>query len=138
TVFLLLISMSVASWTLILWKGWKLHTEKRRIAAFRQSHAQKADWPRYLHSVAPEGSIALLIQESQHLKSVSVPASQREKMLSMHLSHALDRIRVWMDSGLTVLASIGSSAPFIGLFGTVWGIYHTLTVISAEESASLN
>ncbi|MBN8531906.1 MAG: MotA/TolQ/ExbB proton channel family protein [Alphaproteobacteria bacterium] len=56
----------------------------------------------------------------------------------MHLAQTLDGLRVWMDRGLTLLASVGSSAPFIGLFGTVWGIYGALTRISAAGNASLN
>jgi biopolymer transport protein ExbB len=54
------------------------------------------------------------------------------------LTQALDTIRVWLDKGLTILASIGSSAPFIGLFGTVWGVYNALTKIAAAGNASLN
>lgn len=56
----------------------------------------------------------------------------------MHLIQKLDEIRFRLDHGLTILASIGSSAPFIGLFGTVWGIYHALTDIASQGNAGLN
>lgn len=56
----------------------------------------------------------------------------------MHLTQTLDEIRFWLDRGLTILASIGSIAPFVGLFGTVWGIYHALSKISAQGSVGLN
>ena len=49
-----------------------------------------------------------------------------------------DEIRVWLDKGLTILASIGSVSPFIGLFGTVWGIYGALNNISSQGSAGLD
>ena len=56
----------------------------------------------------------------------------------MHLVQTLDSNRLWLDKGLSALASIGSSAPFIGLFGTVWGIYGALTEIATAGDASLN
>ena len=56
----------------------------------------------------------------------------------MHLLQVLDETRSWLDKGLTALASIGSSAPFIGLFGTVWGIYNALQSISAQGNAGLS
>ncbi len=43
-----------------------------------------------------------------------------------------------MESGLTILASVGSTAPFVGLLGTVWGIYHALLAISASGSGTLD
>ncbi|WP_369601836.1 MotA/TolQ/ExbB proton channel family protein [Hahella sp. SMD15-11] len=51
--------------------------------------------------------------------------------------HALERERLRRDRGLAILATTASAAPFIGLFGTVWGVYRTLTAISAQQSASL-
>jgi biopolymer transport protein ExbB len=63
---------------------------------------------------------------------------EKKEILSMHLIQKLDEIRFRLDHGLTILASIGSSAPFIGLFGTVWGIYHALTDIASQGNAGLN
>ena len=56
----------------------------------------------------------------------------------MHLAQTLDEIRFGLDKGLTILASIGSSAPFIGLFGTVWGIYNALNNIATQGNAGLS
>ena len=57
----------------------------------------------------------------------------------MHLSQSLDEIKIYLDRGLTILASIGTCTPFIGLFGTVLGIYHALGNINNNNSAiSLN
>lgn len=58
--------------------------------------------------------------------------------LTRALRKGLDAETARLESGLTVLASIASTAPFIGLFGTVWGIYHALLKISAEGSGSLD
>ncbi|TGO02461.1 hypothetical protein PN36_24710 [Candidatus Thiomargarita nelsonii] len=58
--------------------------------------------------------------------------------LMRHLRRALNEERAQLDSGLTILATVGSTAPFIGLFGTVLGIYDALVTISAKGSAALN
>ena len=140
SVFLLLTGMSLASWYIIIWKTWKLRRERARVNAFVQRHADMPDWPlreTYIHS---SGNVAVLLQEANRLRSSlnHYAPEGREKVLTMHLVQTLDSIRLWLDKGLTVLASVGSSAPFIGLFGTVWGIYGALTKIAAEGNASLN
>jgi biopolymer transport protein ExbB len=53
------------------------------------------------------------------------------------LQRTADAVVSRMQAGLPVLASVGSTAPFVGLFGTVWGIYHALIAISASGSASI-
>ena len=55
----------------------------------------------------------------------------------MHLIQALDEIRFKLDHGLTILASIGSCAPFVGLFGTVWGIMSSFQGIAVSKNTSL-
>lgn len=138
--FLLLASMSLASWYIIFWKGWKFYKERKILQAFRKSYINVPEWPRHASLKQTEGSIAILVAETEKLKPLLLTYSQEEgkEILSTHLSQGLDVIRVWLDKGLTVLASVGSSAPFIGLFGTVWGIYGALTKIASEGNASLN
>lgn len=140
TTFLLLVGMSLLSWYVMLWKGWKLHKERAALAAFKREYVTSADWPLH-HSLGKiTGSAGVLAAEAQRAAPVAAryePAERREVMAT-HLTQALDALRVWLDRGLTVLASIGSSAPFIGLFGTVWGVYNALTAIAAAGNASLN
>jgi len=54
------------------------------------------------------------------------------------LRNALDDFTTRLQSGLAILASVGSTAPFVGLFGTVWGIYHALLGIGAAGSATID
>ena len=54
------------------------------------------------------------------------------------LRQAITRERLRLEAGLTFLASVGSAAPFIGLFGTVWGIYHALLAIGASGQSTLD
>lgn len=138
--FLLLIAMSAASWYIILWKAWKCRREKSRLAQFRKRYVTTPDWPRHTQSQAESGCIALLLHDYRETCPVlkAYPAEERKEILGMHLAQTLDTIRTWMDRGLTALASIGSSAPFIGLFGTVWGVYGALGRIALEGNAGLD
>lgn len=58
--------------------------------------------------------------------------------LTSALRNSIDEVTGRLQSGLAVLASVGSTAPFIGLFGTVWGIYHALLSISAAGQATID
>jgi biopolymer transport protein ExbB len=138
--FLLLISMSVLSWYIILWKGWKLRCERRALIKFSDQYITTSNWPNNSTIKPVGGSVDLLIKETEKLKTLLplYKQEERKEILSMHLVQSLDLIRVWMDKGLTVLASIGSSAPFIGLFGTVIGIYGALINIAAKGNGGLD
>ena len=58
--------------------------------------------------------------------------------ITMSITRAIDRVNSNMQNGLSFLATVGSIAPFVGLFGTVWGIYHALTAIGASGQASID
>jgi biopolymer transport protein ExbB len=140
-VFLLLIVMSFASWYIIFWKGMALKKEIKAYEEFARNHANHKDWPAHENFSEVEGSIKFLLAEVKDLKGILVNYENHEakkEILTMHLAQTLDEIRIWLDRGLTILASIGSSAPFIGLFGTVWGIYNALQNIAAQGNAGLS
>jgi biopolymer transport protein ExbB len=61
----------------------------------------------------------------------------RSEFIDRALRQAVARESLRLEGGLTLLATVGSSAPFIGLLGTVWGIYHALIKISASGNASM-
>jgi biopolymer transport protein ExbB len=58
--------------------------------------------------------------------------------VSMSIQRAVERIQSHTQRGLAVLATVGSISPFVGLFGTVWGIYHALTAIGISGQASID
>src|SRR5256885_16413281 len=58
--------------------------------------------------------------------------------LTLSLARAIDVINNRLQTGLAFLATVGSTAPFVGLFGTVWGIYHALTAIGVAGQASID
>ena len=56
----------------------------------------------------------------------------------MSIQRAIDNVNSRTQDGLAFLATVGSTAPFVGLFGTVWGIYHALTAIGVAGQASID
>ena len=56
----------------------------------------------------------------------------------MSIQRAIDNVQSRTQDGLAFLATVGSTAPFVGLFGTVWGIYHALTAIGIAGQASID
>ncbi len=136
--FLLLIGMSAVSWYIIFWKAWVVHKEKKRLDAFIAEHTNTPNWPQKILISQYDGVLSILLAEAKRIEpEVKKKPAKRQETLGLHISQALDRVRVWLDKGLTILASIGSSSPFIGLFGTVWGVYVALTDVAAAGNASL-
>src|SRR3954467_11806040 len=83
--------------------------------------------------MAEEGSIAVNYHSSMPRRSIDL-----NTWLAMSLDRAIDVINNRLQTGLAFLATVGSTAPFVGLFGTVWGIYHALTAIGIAGQASID
>jgi biopolymer transport protein ExbB len=73
----------------------------------------------------------------RHEGSRLVEALNRSEFIDRALRQAVARESMRLEGGLTVLATVGSSAPFVGLLGTVWGIYHALIRIGQGGNASM-
>ncbi len=142
-VALLLLSMSISAWVLIFWKTWLLRRVRSDLA-----RAIPAFW------AAPDLSLARTQLQAFDREAVLIPlvdaatqvaragtlesAGALGSQLTRRLRDALHRVLASLHFGQVLLASIGATSPFIGLFGTVWGIYHTLLGISAAGSLSLD
>lgn len=135
-----LVGMSLASWYIIFWKGWSLRADRKALEGFRAKYVTSFDWPKHVAPLPVKGSVDLLTQTSEKLKPLiaSYAHEERREILSMHLIQSLDIAKLQLDKGLTLLASVGSTSPFIGLFGTVWGITAALSKIAAEGNAGLS
>jgi len=142
TVASLLLLMSVSAWVVILWKLWVMHRARRDIAggvaAFWAAESVQIGQQR-LRSLDREGVLGPLIDActpragGATLETRGALESQLTRRLRDALHHGLAHLQY----GQVLLASIGSTAPFIGLFGTVWGIYHALVSISAAGSITI-
>lgn len=140
-VFIFLAAMSFVSWYIIFWKGLKLRREYGYYQKFQNQYGNIKNWPARKDCHDAEGSVKFLVSEIDNLTTILPQYDNHEakkEILTMHLLQRLDEVRSSLDKGLTILASIGSSAPFIGLFGTVWGIYLALQDIAAQGNAGLS
>jgi biopolymer transport protein ExbB len=145
SVAIVLILMSLFSWYTIMSKAWAFWRIRRSAVGVQNF------WD------APTLEDAITVLDACDLESVFVPMAKqgvqavsqqaRAKSLMAHndladvltrvLRQEMNRINVRLESGLTVLASIGATAPFVGLLGTVWGIYHALTSISGAGAIQI-
>ena len=141
-VSLLLLAMSVSAWVVILWKGWVLRRAARDI-----HQAVPAFWDADNLSDA-RARLTALDRERVLLPLLDAVAprttqgtletsGQLASQLTRRLRDGLHRGLAHLQFGQVLLASIGSTAPFVGLFGTVWGIYHALVGIAASGSISI-
>jgi biopolymer transport protein ExbB len=149
TVFVTLIIMSFASWFYIVWNGIRntLITSRmeRVIGTFWQTPSA-ADAVRFMEEQPksePFSKIALECASAaaHHQRSEGsrlVEALNRSEFIDRALRQAVQRESSKLEGGLTLLATVGSSAPFIGLLGTVWAMYHALLRIGASGQASLD
>jgi biopolymer transport protein ExbB len=143
TVALLLLAMSVAAWVLIFWKGWTLSRVRRDMA-----RAVPAFWAApgldeaktQLGAIDREQVLVPLLAAGLHSASAGTleAAGQLESQLTRRLRDALHAVLAQLQYGQVLLASIGATAPFIGLFGTVWGIYHALLGVASSGSIGID
>ncbi|MDH3209260.1 MAG: MotA/TolQ/ExbB proton channel family protein [Burkholderiaceae bacterium] len=142
-VALLLFLMSVSAWVMIFWKGWLLRRARadieRGVPAFWTAPGFDAGRARLalldrenillpLVDAATSSAVGDTLEARGHL------ASQLTRRLRVALHAALAHLQI----GQVLLASIGSTAPFVGLFGTVWGIYHALVGISSGGAMAID
>jgi len=146
-VALLLLAMSILSWYVIATRAWRLmrvQQAARAMGAFWHAHS-------FAHGMAaldrggPFNPFRHLALEGQ--AAVAHHATNKDDLhgqltladwLAESLRGAIDESTERLQAGLSVLASIGSTAPFVGLFGTVWGIYHALVGIGVAGQASID
>jgi biopolymer transport protein ExbB len=145
SVAVMLLAMSLASWMVIIVKALDLQRflrQSRRIESFWHS-ADFADGLNKLgtdpanpfRALALEGREAAAHHNAQPQLHDSLGASD---WLTRAMRNSIDESTARMQGGLAVLASVGSTAPFVGLFGTVWGIYHALLAIGTAGQATID
>jgi biopolymer transport protein ExbB len=136
-----LLLMSIASWYYILskaWSAWRIRRSASAMEGFWKAETLN-DALTFLKSADSESvfsPIAAQSIEASHIHSqadavASLNATtDLSELITRTLRREINRVSSRLESGQTLLASVGSTAPFIGLFGTVWGIYHALTAVA--------
>ncbi|HAX23033.1 MAG TPA: biopolymer transporter [Hydrogenophaga sp.] len=150
TVAVVLLAMSLATWIIILWKYLDQRAQRQQAKAC-EGFWHSADFAEGLDKLgAQDGNpFRALANEGREaarhvLHKDGRPGPQLHDTLDVSdwvercLRRSLDDATARAQSGLTVLASIASTAPFVGLFGTVWGIYHALLGIGAAGQVSID
>lgn len=142
----LLILFSIMTWSIIAIKVWQYWRDGNDNRAFNDSFWAAGEWqqaariseemPGKQAHLAKAGFAELhdAQQKGGDMKHLGSPQDGLERSLRQ----AVQNLQRKLENGQAVLASIGSTAPFVGLFGTVWGIMHALTEISKTGSASLD
>ncbi|GAU02919.1 MotA/TolQ/ExbB proton channel family protein [Burkholderia stabilis] len=140
-----LLAMSVASWCFLFMKAWLLVRAKRQgpraLAAFWRAPSLDAGIAA-LAGADRERVFVPLAEAARDAADDHDPAAlaarvERSERVLRALRHAMLRSQRRLEFGQVLLASIGSTAPFVGLLGTVWGIYHALGSIAASGQAQI-
>ena len=145
TLFLLL-ALSVATWSIAAIKLRKFRSSRRMNETFLNTFAKERDWQKACQlakssqseyaQVALDGFMTCKELGQEQVGQGDV--NDDRQILERELQKTLQIHNRRREKGLTELASIGSTAPFIGLFGTVWGIMNALVTISATGQASID
>jgi len=147
---LLLLAMSVASWVVMVWKLRCLLRARQDLPRCTALFWQAPDWDTAAQQVAALDREALaqpLVAAAQTLAQGALQASPSSTLASIGsadqqatrvLRNALHTVLGQLQWGQVLLATVGSTAPFVGLLGTVWGIYHALTAIASAGQISID
>ena len=141
-----LIGFSAITWALILYKSWLLwsinYHNRRYFQQFLSTNtlytALKIEASHSALSRIAEAGYQTLRTIRQNAPSRLHESSYLESILVRSMVQQINKEHQTLEQGLSLLASIGSTSPFVGLFGTVWGIMHALQSISHAKSASID
>ena len=140
-VLLILAIMSMGSWYILAVKM----LEQSKASKFAREAAEKfwgagtvAQGAAALHKDSPYQFIAAAGVDATKKHGGLMGHIPLNDWISMSIQRSVDRVNREMQGGLSFLATVGSISPFVGLFGTVWGIYHALTAIGISGQASID
>lgn len=139
---IILVIMSMGSWYIIfvkLWEQYRLMAEGRQMRASFWKAASLRDGAKKLKGASAYRFIAESgLEANEHHEGSLTENIDLNTWVTMSVQRAVDSVQNRLQDGLAFLATVGSTAPFVGLFGTVWGIYHALTAIGIAGQASID
>jgi len=142
----MLLLMSIISWYFILskaWSSWRIRRSANALEAFWQAPTladaigvlKTADSENVYTPLAAQSAEAANLRMQEGSLNAAIDPSE---LITRTLRQQINRVSSRLESGLTLLASVGSTAPFVGLFGTVWGIYHALLAVSTAGTVQID
>jgi biopolymer transport protein ExbB len=149
TLLVLLLAMSVLSWIILALKGLAQSARQRRSRSFLDFFWNASSLDAVRDEIATHGArdqfshlAAHAIQASRHHAKYGAAklaeAGSASDFVTRTIKKVLDEETTRLENGLTVLATVGATAPFVGLFGTVWGVYHALVAIGVSGAGTLD
>jgi biopolymer transport protein ExbB len=144
-----LLLMSLVSWYFILsksWSSWRIRQSAGTLDAFWKAPTlpdaiavmRQADSENVFTPLAAQ-SVEAANMKAQNGSPASLNASiDPSELITRTLRQAINRVSSRLETGLTLLASVGATAPFVGLLGTVWGIYHALAAVSTAGTVQID
>lgn len=144
-VIVVLLCMSVLTWVVIVYKGWLVARARRSVPRSIAAYWQAADATAAWQGVRAHDPLRLVLPLLDGVQGPDVAAQatleatgSRAARLTRRLREALGSASRQLQWGQIVLATIGSTAPFVGLLGTVWGINHALTGLAGAGALSID
>ena len=142
TVAVLLLAMSVSSWVVIFWKSWLLHRASRDVARCTAAFWQSVSVDEAMQKIKAFDTQALVFPLVVATKFEAIgtlaDAGSQAQRLTRVLRNALQAALTKLQHGQVLLATVGATAPFVGLLGTVWGIYHALLGIASAGQVTID
>jgi biopolymer transport protein ExbB len=148
-ILVVLLAMSVATWYLIVSKtvaNWKMRraadgfqrmfwnaSDMKVVAEYIRQHGVNDPFSHLTHH-----GLRAAAQYADKRGARMIESGSADEFLTRALRRAIEQDTARMEYGLTVLGSVASAAPFVGLFGTVWGIYHALLAIGISGAGTLD
>ncbi len=144
-VALVLLVMSLLSWYFAMTHAVRIFKQRRQIREYTNQFWQAKQIANAMDISDASGMSGIVnraIAATQHYQNISDKKSEdtcgKDEFIARAINRAISEKAESYERGLSVLASVGSIAPFVGLFGTVWGIYHALLSISQSGQATLD
>ena len=138
---IIMIIMSMGSWYIIFTKIFEQRKLMKSADAAAETFWTAGSIQRGAESLEEGSAFRFMAEQglkaANHHEGTLVDNIDLHTWISMGVQRAVENITSRMQDGLAFLATVGSTAPFVGLFGTVWGIYHALTAIGLSGNASI-
>lgn len=128
---LILMLMSIGSWTIVFTKLFEQQRLKKQAAQIELTFWQSSSLDEGVAQLPPASAY-------RYIADCALASDQRGRTCAQSIERALAQVQSRLSDGMTLLATVGSTAPFVGLFGTVWGIYNALVKIGVSGQASID